>query len=314
MLILEKAHKAKLKIKKAYRKYFTTEGRFTSVLPNKVYLKKVYKKTFGEELDLKNPKTFTEKLNWLKLYYVRPEYSIMVDKYKAREYISEKVGDEYLVPLLGVWDSPDEIDFNLLPDKFVLKCNHESGIIVCKDKSKFDIESTKSELASHLKRNYYKKHREMPYKYVPRKIICEKFMENTNGEPLFDYKFFCFSGEPRYIMVNSARFDDLKTDMYSTDWEWLEMQDGHYPIAGDKFQRPTQLDKMLEMAEKLSEGIPFLRVDFNVWDGKIFVGELTLYHSGGLEKFTTPPEYEEHYWDEKLGKELKLPKKHRRIK
>ncbi len=313
MVIVEKAYQIKKEIKKTYRKYFSIDEQYTCILPDKIYLQKKYRKKFNKELDFKNPKTYTEKLNWLKIYDKRAVYSIMVDKYRSRDYIVEKFGEEYLVPLLGVWDSPDEIDFDSLPNGFVLKCNHESGMIVCKDKSELDIDATKDWFRSRLKRNYYKKHREYAYKSVPRKIICEKFMENTDGSPLLDYKIFCFNGDPRYVMVNSSRFDDIKTDMYTPSWEWIPMQDGpHILTVGDVFEMPSQLDKILEMSKEISKDIPFIRVDFNVWNDKLYMGEMTLYHCGGFEKFYTPEGYEEQNWDEVLGAELNLPKKHRR--
>ena len=157
MFLIENIYNAKKWISEKYKMYFTIEGKYTCVLPDKMYLKKVYKARTGQSLNLENPKTFTEKSNWLKLYDRNPLYTIMADKYKAREYIAEKVGEEYLVPLLGVWDSPDEIDFDSLPDQFVLKCNHDNGVIICKDKSQLDIEEVKKNLSARLKRDYYKK-------------------------------------------------------------------------------------------------------------------------------------------------------------
>lgn len=306
MQIVEILYKAKKNAVKFYKDYFTEEGAYTSLLSDKAYLKRLYKKRMGKELNLKNPQTFTEKLNWLKLYDRNPEYTMMADKYAVRKYIAEKIGEEYLVPLVGVWDNVEEIDFDALPDKFVLKCNHDNGVIICTDKSKLDIEKTKKELQYHLSRDYYKKCREWPYKDIKRKIICEKFMENKNGDALYDYKLFCFGGVPKFVMVNSDRFINLKTDMYDTEWNHLEMQDGHYPMAGDVFSKPFCLEKMLSLSEKLSKNISFLRVDFNFWNNRLYFGELTFYHSAAFECFQ-PEE-----WDRKLGDWLELPKKKRR--
>ena len=190
MKIIEFLYNIKKRIIEFFEKYFTTKGVYTCILPDKIYIKKLYKERTGKTLNLKNPQTFNEKQNWLKLYDRRPEYTMMVDKYKVREYVKEKIGEEYLVPLLGVWDSPDEIDFDSLPNEFVLKCNHDNGVIICRDKSTLDIDAVKRNLADRLKRDYYKKLREWPYKNVDRKIICEKFMENyANNKPL-EYKFF----------------------------------------------------------------------------------------------------------------------------
>lgn len=308
MFLIENLLKIKKKVLKWYKKYFTVEGLYDCILPDKMYIKKIYKFRTGKKLDLKNPKTFNEKQNWLKLYDRRPEYTVMVDKYKSREYIAEKIGEQYLVPLLGVWDSPDEIDFDTLPNEFVLKCNHDNGIIICKDKNKLDIEKTKKELADRLSRDYYKKHREWPYKNVPRKIICEKLMENTNDAELVDFKLFCFGGIPKLIMVNSNRFGEggTKTDMYNIEWQYMEMQDGHYPNAGDVFEKPSCFEEMCSLSKKLSEGVPFLRVDFNYWNKKLYFGELTFFHSAGVESFV--PED----WNDVLGSWLIIPKKHRR--
>ena len=216
MFILEKAHKIKRKTIKTYQKYFTIRHPETYILSDKSFIQKIYKERMGKEINLKNPKTFCEKQNWLKLYDRKPIYTVMVDKYLARNFVAEKVGEEYLVPLLGVWDNADDIDFSMLPDKFVLKCNHNSDVIICTDKSTLDIEKTKNKLNIQLKDDYYTHKREWPYKNIPRKIICEKFMENTNGENLVDYKLFCFDGVPKFIMVNSNRFGlgGVKVDMY----------------------------------------------------------------------------------------------------
>ncbi len=308
MFIVDKIYEIRKRIIKWYKKYFTVEGLYDCILPDKMYIKKLYKLRTRKNLDLRNPKTFNEKQNWLKLYDRRPEYTVMVDKYKAREYIAEKIGEQYLVPLLGVWDSPDEIDFDALPNEFVLKCNHDNGVIICRDKSKLDIEKTKKELAFRLSRDYYKKLREWPYKNVPRKIICEKFMENTNGEKCIEYKLMCFSGKVEYILVVADRTSNKLTtiDTYNSNWEHTDLINGKTAIAGDVFDKPACFDEISKIAQKLSKNIPFLRVDFNIWDNKIYFGELTLSDSGGFEI------YKPENWDSQLGKFLKLPKKYRR--
>lgn len=304
MFLIEKLYQFKKRFVEWYKKYFTVEGLHNCILPDKIYIKKLYKLRTGKELDLKNPKTFSEKGNWLKLYDRRPEYTVMVDKYKAREYIAEKIGEEYLVPLLGVWDSPDEIDFDSLPDEFVLKCNHDNGVIICRDKSKLDIEKTKKELASRLKRDYYKKLREWPYKNVPRKIICEKFMENKNNEPLHDYKLFCFNGKVKIIEVNSERFSDIcKEDHFDINWNHFDITGK--PSLGKEIAKPDFLDEMVCIAENLSKDMPFLRVDFNCWNNKLYLGELTFYYGGSMKLFNEP-------WEHSLGEWIELPKKYRR--
>lgn len=304
MVIIEKIYNIKKRIIKWYKKYFTVEGTYTCILPDKIYLKKLYKKRTGKKLNLKNPKTFNEKQNWLKLYDRRPEYTVMVDKYKVREYIADKIGEQYLVPLLGVWDSPEEIDFDALPNEFVLKCNHDNGIIICRDKSKLDTEKTKKELAYRLSRDYYKKLREWPYKNVPRKIICEKLMKNTNGEELFDYKLFCFNGKVKIIEVNSERFSDApKEDHFDVEWNHFNVTGK--PSSEKEIKKPYFLENMIEIAEKYSKDIPFLRVDFNRWNNKLYLGEFTIFYGGAMKPFKEP-------WESKFGEWIELPEKHRR--
>lgn len=304
MFLIEKLYNTKKKIIKWYKNYFTVEGLDNCILPDKIYIKKLYKFRTGKKLDLRNPKTFNEKQNWLKLYDRRPEYTVMVDKYKAREYIAERIGEQYLVPLLGVWDSPDEIDFNALPNEFVLKCNHDNGVIICRDKSKLDIEKTKKELAYRLNRDYYKKLREWPYKNVPRKIICEKFMYPVDGQNTVDYKLMCFNGKVRLIALYAERFTgNLKEDYYTPEWKHISLLDNEE--AGDIYEKPIFLDEMISIAEKLSKEIPVLRVDFNIWKDMLAVGEMTFFHHG-----STLPFYDE--WETKLGDWIELPEKHRR--
>ena len=308
MYIIEKIYKLKKRLFAWYKKYFTVEGLYTCILPDKIYLKKLYKARTGKKLNLRNPQTFNEKINWLKLYDRRPEYTVMVDKYLAREYISERIGEEYLVPLLGVWDSPEKIDFDALPNKFVLKCNHDNGVIICNDKGKLDIEKVKKELAYRLERNYYKKLREWPYKKVPRKIICEKFMENANGEKCLEYKVFCFNGVPRYIFVISNRLSAEKTtiDVYDELWNYVELRRKDSISAGDIFEKPGCYESLIKLSKQLSNNTLYLRVDFNFWNDRLYFGELTNYDMGGFGV------YQPEVWDYKLGELIDLPDKRRR--
>lgn len=274
-------------------------------MPDEQYLKLKYKSIFGKELNLDNPQTFNEKLQWLKLYNRKPEYTVMVDKYKVREYIAQMIGEEYLIPLLGVWDDPDEIDFDALPDQFVLKCNHNSGLgmCICKDKSELDISRVKAELRKGLKEDYYLKFREWPYKDVPRKIIAEKYMEDASGE-LRDYKFYCFNGVMKFVMINSDRNTDKPTraDYFDCDFNWLDFTWG-YSHAEVHPQKPEQFEKMVAIAERLSKGLPHIRVDLYDCNGKIYFGELTFFDGSGFDKIE-PLE-----WDYKIGEMLKLPSK-----
>ena len=282
--------------------YLTKLGVFNG-LSDEQYLKLKYKNVFGRNLDLENPKTFNEKLQWLKLYNRKPEYTVMVDKYKVREYIAQMIGEEYLIPLLGVWDDPDEIDFDALPDQFVLKCNHNSGtgMCICKDKSKLDIEKVKKELRKGLKEDYYLKFREWPYKDVPRKIIAEKYMEDASGD-LKDYKFYCFNGVMKFVMINSDRNTDKPTraDYFDRDFNWLDFTWG-YQHADVRPSKPDKFDEMITIAEKLSEGLPHVRVDLYECNGQIYFGELTFFDGSGFDKIE-PLE-----WDYKLGQMITLP-------
>lgn len=270
------------------------------------YLSKLFRASMGYKLNNENPKTFNEKLQWLKLYDRNPEYTIMVDKYRVREYIAKKIGEEYLIPLLGVWDDPDEIDFDSLPNQFVLKCNHNSGLgmCICKDKSKLDIKKVKSELMKGLKQNYYLTGREWPYKNVPRKIIAEKYITDETGTNLRDYKFYCFDGKAKVVGIYQDRNTDKETtgDFFDMDLNWLDFT-FNMPNAKVKPSKPNHFEKMIEIAEILSEGIPHVRVDLYLSNDKIFFGELTFFDGSGFDKIE-PIE-----WDIKLGEWINLPEK-----
>lgn len=262
-----------------------------------------YKMYMGKTLDLIKPQTFNEKLQWLKIYDRRPEYTIMVDKYKVREYIAEKIGEQYLIPLIGVWDSADEVDFSSLPDKFAMKCNHNSGLgmCICSDKSKLNIDRVRNGLKRGMKQDYYLTGREWPYKNVPRKVIAEQFLQSDESG-LTDYKIHCFNGVPKFILVCRDRFSEvgLTEDFYNTEWEHLDVKRPNIPNASENIEKPEKLDEMLEIARKLSEGIPFLRVDLYYVSGKIYFSELTFFPASGFERFV--PEK----WDYTFGEWLKL--------
>lgn len=273
--------------------YFTSDEAFSKI-------KYFYR--FKKKLNLRNPKTFNEKLQWLKLYNRKDKYTLMVDKYKVREYICDKIGKNYLIPLLGVWDRPSEIDFESLPNQFVLKCNHNSGkgLIICKDKSRLNINKVKRELEVALKEDYYIRSREWPYKNVRRKIICEEYMTDNFHDDLNDYKFFCFNGKVKYIMTGSNRFSNLKITFFDPEWNVAPFK--RYNIENDQtIQKPQNLEKMIEIAEILSNGEPFLRVDLYDINNNIYFGELTFYPAGGMKPF------EPQEWDLKLGDLINLP-------
>ena len=279
----------------------------TRFIPDKLYLTILYYRYFHRLINWRNPKTFNEKLQWLKLYDRRPEYTTYVDKYKVRDYIAKTIGEIYLIPLLGVWNSPDEIDFENLPNQFVLKCNHNSGLgmCICKDKSKLDIEKVKRELRKGLEEDYYLAWREWSYKNVPRKIIAETYMvDNTELSSLRDYKFMCFDGKVKCSFVCSDRNtkEGLHVTFFDLDWNVLPFE-RHFPARKEGLPKPKCYEEMIMLAEKLSIGIPFVRVDFYEINEKVYFGELTFYPGSGFEEFTPRSA------DEWLGNFIKLPRK-----
>lgn len=265
------------------------------------FLKKKYKLVFHKELNLDNPQTFNEKLQWLKLYDRKPSYTTLVDKFAVRKYIANIIGEEYLIPLLGVWDCYEDINFDALPNQFVLKPTHTSGdVFVCRDKRMIDYGSLRREVNRWLKRRYYWVHREWPYKNVNPRIIAEKYMVDESGVELKDYKFFCFYGEPKMMFVATDRGVDTRFDFYDMKFNHLSFIQ-HYKNSTKKINKPVGFDKMILLAKILSKGIPHVRVDFYDINGETYFGELTFYHFSGFERF------EPEEWDYKLGKWIKLP-------
>lgn len=278
-------------------------NRLSPLFSDRTYIRWMYRLNIGRWPDLDNPKTFNEKLQWLKLYNRKPEYTIMADKVKAKEWVAERIGQEYIIPTLGVWDDPDDIDFDALPDQFVLKCNHNSGtgMYICKDKSKMDVEAVKKGLRKGLKENYFLHGREWPYKNIPRKILAEKFMVDESGTDLKDYKIFNFDGEPEIIEVDYDRFVNHCRNVYDKEWNYIEMEIEYPSKRSRQIARPEHFEQMLELARKLSKGIPHVRTDFYSIEGKLYFGEMTFFHGSGHEHFR--PED----WDERLGKLIRLP-------
>ena len=274
------------------------------VLPDSTFLKLKYRYRMGKRLNLKKPTTFNEKLQWLKLYDRKPEYTTMVDKYEVKKYVANKIGTEYVIPTLGIWDKFEDIDFDSLPNKFVLKCTHDSGgLCICKDKSKFDIIKAKQKINKALKRNYYCLGREWPYKNVKPRIIAEQYMEDTKTSELRDYKFFTFNGEAKILFIATDRQkknEETKFDFFDMEFNHLPFTNGH-PNAKILPQKPERFEEMRILAQKLSKDIPHLRVDFYEVDGKVYFGELTFYHWNGMVKFD-PEE-----WDYKIGSWINLP-------
>lgn len=272
-------------------------------MPDDMFLKLIFRLKMGQKLDLKNPITYNEKLQWLKLYDRDPKYTNMVDKYEVRKYIADTIGEQYLFDLLGVWDKFDDIDFEQLPNQFVLKCTHDSGgLVICKDKSTLDISAARKKINKCLKRNYYYSCREWPYKMIKPRIICEKYMVDESGVELKDYKFFCFDGEPKAFFVATDRGIDTRFDFFDMDFNHLPFMQ-HYKNGVKKIVKPPGFYEMVELSKKLSQGIPHVRVDFYDINGKVYFGELTFFHFSGMEKF------EPAHFDKQFGDYLKLPKK-----
>lgn len=308
MKIMKNLHKGIRYLRDSdYRFLIDSKYGFYDKLSDEEYIKMIFKAFMGYELDLDNPKTFNEKLQWLKLYDRKPEYTIMVDKFAVRNYIADKIGEEYLIPLLGVWDDPDEIDFGMLPNQFVLKCNHNSGLgmCICKDKSKINISKVKRELKRGLKQDYYLTGREWPYKNVKRKIIAEQYMEDTGLRELRDYKFFCFGGIVKCFKIDFDRFIEHHANYYDSNKNILDFGEINLPPEPDRnIKIPGSIEKMEELAEILSKSIPFVRADFYDVDGRIYFGELTFFPDSGHGKFTKEE------WDNIMGAWIKLPIKY----
>lgn len=289
-----------------YKIFATLAARgFFNNMSDEQYLKLMFRATMGTKLDFKNPKTFNEKLQWLKIYNRKKEYTMMVDKFKVRDYIAKELGEEYLIPLLGVWEDPDEINFDKLPNQFVLKCNHNSGLgmCICKDKSKLNIQNVKRNLKRGLKQDYFLTGREWPYKNVKRKIIAEKFMEDGNLAELRDYKFYCFSGEPTYCQVISDRSTNETIDFFDMEWHHMKftgLEKPYHPHSKTEISEPVQFSLMKKFAKKLSRNIPFVRVDFYEINQKLYFGELTFYPASGFGMFSDDSINIE------LGKKIKL--------
>lgn len=282
-----------------------TLKKITHILPDKLYIRLKYLYRFHKLPNLNKPKTYNEKLQWLKLYDRNPIYTTMVDKFEAKGFIANIIGKEYIVPTLGVWDNFDDIDFEKLPEQFVLKCTHDSGgLVIVRDRSKFDKKEAKKKLESSLKRNYYWNGREWPYKNVKPRIIAEIYLNDgdDHGLNLIEYKLFCFDGEPRFLMVSKgeAHGAGRTNDLFDMNFNHLPVS-VTFPNSQEAIKKPKQFEEIIEIARKLSNGIPHLRVDTYIAGNRVYVGELTFFQTGGMCKFK-PEKY-----NELFGEYLKLP-------
>ena len=286
-----------------YSKVIRKIGSKTTLISDEKYIKAYYFCIFKRKIDLQNPSTFNEKLQWLKLYDRKPIYTEMVDKDKAKAFIADKIGWEYVIPTLGVYKDFESIDFDKLPEKFVMKCTHDSGcVIVCKNKSSFDKEDAKKKLEKALKRNFYLSGREWPYKNVPPRIIIEKYIEDIELGQLVDYKLYTFNSVPRLMMIIKDREKhETKAAYYDMNYQELDFSWG-YPCIKESITKPKNFELMKKFSRILAENTSHLRVDFYEANGRLYVGELTFYDGSGFEKF-----YPEE-WDKKLGDYINLPK------
>ena len=259
-------------------------------LPDSIDIRLLYLAHMGKLPDLTSPKTFNEKLNWLKLCDRNPLYTTLVDKCAVKQWVVDKIGEQYVIPTLGVWNKFDDIDFDKLPNQFVLKCTHDSGsYVICKDKAKLDKRAARKKLTTALKRNFYYVGREYPYKNVPPRIIAEKYIEDRNGV-FVDYKFSCFNGYVDCVMVCLDRhINDVKFYFFDKDWNLKRLNvRGKNAPEGFTIPKPSCMDEMFEIAAKLSKGIPFVRVDLFECDGNIYFGEMTFFPDCGFDANLLP--------------------------
>lgn len=274
------------------------------LIPDSLYISLLYKKNIGRWPSLSNPQTFTEKLQWLKLHNRRPEYSTMVDKYYVKEYVAKKIGAKYVIPTLAVWDSIDDINLNQLPDQFVLKWNHDSGsVVICKDKSTFDLEKAKLKLISGQKANGFWYGREWPYKNVKPVLIAEEYLidEDCPNSDVPDYKFFCFNGTVHFFKIDFDRYIGHKANYFD---RYGNLQLFGETVCPPDFERvldiPSNLQEMVSLAETLARDIPFVRIDFYNIQSRVYFGEITFYPASGFGTFTDMS------WDYKLGHLIEL--------
>lgn len=274
---------------------------------DKKFIEKQYYHRFHKKLDLDNPVSFNEKLQWIKINMRDPVYTKMADKLEAKKYVENSIGNKYIIPTIGVWNEVKDINFSELPNQYVLKCTHNSGgIIICRDKEKLDVKEAKEKLGKCLKQNYYWSGREWPYKNITPRIIAEKYMQNNDDvdqKGLIDYKFYCFNGTVKYLYVSQGleNHNTARISFLTLDWTFAPFKRSDYKSFETLPAKPSTLEEMINLAENLSQGQPFLRVDLYEINGEIYFSELTFTPCNGYMPFD-PPE-----WDIKLGKYIDLP-------
>lgn len=279
---------------------FLKQRGFFNWMDDSTYLKMTYWEIMDRKLDLVHPRTFNEKLQWLKVNDHNPLYTKLVDKYEVKKYVSDKIGKAFVIPTIGVWENADDIDFEQLPNQFVLKCTHDSGgVIICPDKTKLDVEKAKNTLAKALRKNFYYLGREWPYKNVKPRIIAEKYMVDESGTELKDYKVMCFEGEPRLIQIHRGRFTSHTQDFYDVDWTKLEVTQG-VPNSDVIMDKPCFFEQMMDLSKKLSAGMHHVRIDWYYVDGQLLFGEYTFFDASGHDDFE-PDE-----WNYKVGSWIEI--------
>ena len=298
---LVKCVKNPRKVVNAFLLKFPSLGR---LVPDKAYLKIRYGAIFGKKLDLDSPRTFDEKLQWLKLYNRDPLYTTLVDKFAVKKWVADKIGEQYVIPTLGVWSQFEDIDFEKLPSQFVLKCTHDSGgLVIVKDKSTLDIAVARKKITDSLNRNFYWQSREFPYKSVSPRIIAEPYMEDSTYKELRDYKFYTFNGKPRFLLIAKGRQGNKKTfDYFDMDFNHVDLQDECVPNSLKIPEKPVCFEEMKKMSEILSDGIPHVRVDFYEINGKVFFGEMTFFDDGGFMRAKPIS------WEKEWGDLIELPR------
>ena len=283
--------------------------RIGRVMPDRLYLKWIYYLETGNHLNLTHPERYNEKLQWLKLYYRDSFWTQMADKYRVKELVREKVGEQYIVPTIAVWNSPHEINWGALPNKFVLKTNHDSGnngVFIVRDKSKISIVELTRKISKSLNRDTSVKGREWPYKDIQRCVFAEQYLEDATGE-LRDYKFFCFNGVVKYLFIATERQSgvEVKFNYFDADFNDIGIVQYH-PMSDKKIEKPRLFEQMKELAAKLSKGLPEVRVDLYEVDGRIYFGEYTFFHHDGTVPFHPDK------WDYIWGEQIHLPEANNR--
>ena len=276
-------------------------------LPSKFYIKTLFRLRLGYKLSLENPKTFNEKIQWLKFYNQRAEYTRMVDKVAVKEYVAEIIGDKYVIPTLGVWDNPEDVDFDKLPNQFVLKTSHGGGslgVVICKDKSRIDYKKVVKKLRAAKKQNIWHELKEWPYKNVNPRILAEEFLTSSSSQSdLTDYKFYCFNGVVTYCEVITGRYTKKQIDFFDLNWNHQKFTFDGYDFADELPIKPSLFDEMVGVATKLCKDLPYSRIDLYVVNNHVYFGEITFFPASGLRGFH-PIE-----WNEQLGDLIQLPNK-----